>query len=154
MRSRLRPYFPGDLLETVSTVQVDATPQLPLHEWSLASPVDFVGTGASGLSLLDLVFLRYGGEDRADLLFHELVHAMQWRCLGLNRFLLLYGIGLVQHGYRQSPLEAMAFDLQHRFEREDAPFDAGMLTTRRCQELLASVRSSTCVLRVALTILR
>ena len=53
---------------------------------------------------------------------HGLVHVIQWRLLGPERFLALYADGLERLGYRNSPLEAMAFTLQKRFDREAQPF--------------------------------
>ena len=49
--------------------------------------------------------------------FHELVHVVQWKTLGIREFLLTYAIGLAQHGYLHSPLEALAYELQKRFEQ-------------------------------------
>ena len=49
--------------------------------------------------------------------FHELVHVVQWARLGVDNFLLAYGVGLLQFGYQESPLERMAYSLQHDFER-------------------------------------
>jgi hypothetical protein len=63
--------------------------------------------------------------DRAhdeSLHFHELVHVIQWRLLGPEKFLALYADGLERFGYRKSPLEVMAFRLQSRFQREAQPF--------------------------------
>ena len=54
--------------------------------------------------------------------FHELVHVIQWRLLGSEKFLALYADGLERFGYRKSPLEVMAFGLQHRFQREARAF--------------------------------
>jgi len=50
----------------------------------------------------------------------ELVHVIQWERLGVDDFLLAYGAGLMQFGYRDSPLEKMAYSLQ-------ASFDGGVL---------------------------
>jgi len=36
--------------------------------------------------------------------------------LGVDRFLWAYGLGLALHGYEDSPLEKMAYDLQLEFE--------------------------------------
>jgi hypothetical protein len=41
--------------------------------------------------------------------------------LGVDRFLLSYGLGLLQFGYEQSPLEQMAYSLQQLFERGSVP---------------------------------
>jgi hypothetical protein len=57
------------------------------------------------------------------LQFHELVHTVQWARLGVDRFLLAYGFGLLQYGYEQSPLEKMAYSLEQQFERGPLPKD-------------------------------
>jgi hypothetical protein len=56
--------------------------------------------------------------------FHELVH---WRLLGPDRFLLTYANGLECFGYRQSPLEAMAYDAEKAFAGNPAIFNAEKL---------------------------
>jgi hypothetical protein len=53
--------------------------------------------------------------------FHELVHVVQWETIGANDFLLAYGAGLMRFGYRDSPLEAMAYSLQAAFDRGALP---------------------------------
>ena len=40
--------------------------------------------------------------------FHELVHVVQWRTLGLREFLLTCVLGIIQHGCEESPLKAVA----------------------------------------------
>ena len=40
----------------------------------------------------------------------------QWTRLGVDNFLLAYGLGLAECGYRQSPLEEMAYSLQRAYE--------------------------------------
>lgn len=53
-----------------------------------------------------------------DLLFHELVHAEQYRQLGLNNFSYLYVRGfLCGGGYYAIPLEQNAYVLGARYER-------------------------------------
>jgi len=48
-------------------------------------------------------------------------HVVQWDRLGVDNFLYAYAIGLLQHGYQQSPLEQMAFQLQVRFDQRRVP---------------------------------
>jgi hypothetical protein len=55
------------------------------------------------------------------LLFHELVHAEQYRQLGIPRFSDLYVRGfLVGGGYEAIPLEVNAYTLGSRFEQNPA----------------------------------
>ncbi|GEM_PF-3135545 len=53
--------------------------------------------------------------------FHELVHVVQWSRLGVERFLLAYGFGLIRFGYYHGPLEEMAYALERDFERGAVP---------------------------------
>ena len=67
---------------------------------------------------MDFVHPSYSSEG---VHFHELVHVVQWSTLGVREFLLTYALGIAQYGYAESPLEAIAFDLQSKFENETAP---------------------------------
>lgn len=59
--------------------------------------------------------------------FHELIHVVQWRVLGPERFLAAYADGLEKFGYRASPLEAMAYDAQAAFVQSTQIFNAEKL---------------------------
>ena len=48
--------------------------------------------------------------------------SVQWFVLGPEDFLLLYAAGLAEHGYKDSPLEAMAYAHQTRFEAGGSPY--------------------------------
>jgi hypothetical protein len=53
------------------------------------------------------------------LLFHELVHAEQYRQLGIQRFSQLYVRGFLKRGsYEAIPLEVNAYTLEGRFEAD------------------------------------
>jgi hypothetical protein len=69
-------------------------------------------------SLIKNTYFVRSAEAASDSLhFHEMVHVVQWAKLGVERFLLAYGIGLAQFGYEQSPLKKMAYDLQLEFDQ-------------------------------------
>ena len=58
------------------------------------------------------------------LLFHELVHAVQYKHLGLNGFAKCYVCGFLTGGaYEEIPLEKEAYGLQARFSQNPSmPF--------------------------------
>ena len=62
--------------------------------------------------------------------FHELVHAIQWRLLGPDRFLFSFANGLECFGYRQTPLEAMAYDAEMAFASSKAIFNVEKMSRR------------------------
>jgi len=55
---------------------------------------------------------------RSGLLFHELVHVVQYKLLGVGEFIRRYVTGWAAAGfvYEAIPLERDAFDLQRRFQ--------------------------------------
>ena len=68
------------------------------------------------ITYVDTIFVNYLQKTES-LFFHELVHVVQWERLGVDNFLLAYGIGLMKFGYQDSPLEQMAYFLQDHFDR-------------------------------------
>jgi hypothetical protein len=113
---RLVKCFPNDFLRRANVVVVKKMPVLPLDQLGLSGLSQELPDG-TGFTLKDTYFVREGAEKSESLHFHELVHVAQWQCLGVDRFLIAYGIGLVQVGYRHSPLEEMAYSLQAEFDR-------------------------------------
>ena len=62
---------------------------------------------------------------------HELAHVIQWRILGPDRFLFLYANGLECFGYRQSPLEATAYDAETAFASSMAIFNVEKMVAEK-----------------------
>ena len=74
----------------------------------------------AGITFKDTFFLQQG-QSSESLHFHELVHVVQWARLGVDNFLLAYGLGLIQREHDHSPLEQMAYTLQRNFENGTLP---------------------------------
>ena len=118
---RLPQYFEPSLLHATNVVVTDAPPVPPLSAWGL-SDFAWLETGPRAVTYQDTYFLETGAAGSESLHFHELVHAIQWRVLGPEDFLLMYAAGLAEHGYEDSPLEAMAYAHQARFEAGGPPY--------------------------------
>jgi hypothetical protein len=103
------------LLESTRFVIMDQICYPPLDQLGLGEFHALNAIPWGGITYNDIYFLR---RDLACpvLHFHELVHVIQYRRLGVDRFLWAYGLGLALHGYDDSPLEKMAYDLQLEFE--------------------------------------
>jgi hypothetical protein len=126
---RLSDHFPADVLEHARVVTVAEIPFPPVSAYGLPEFEGMAATPMAAITFGDMYFVRpdapldrarrdperVEGSERVH--FHELVHVVQWNAVGIPAFLLTYAVGLLQHGYAQSPLEAIAFDLQMRFER-------------------------------------
>lgn len=127
--ARLGRYFSPQLLAQARVVSVNAPPTPPLTRLGLPQFAAFEQMNPLGITYLDTFFIRTGEERNESLHFHELIHVVQWRLLGPEGFLLAYASGLIEAGYRQSPLETMAYDAQARFEAGeifDAEHDVGV----------------------------
>jgi hypothetical protein len=135
--SRLPDYYDAQLLASTKAVVVERVPMPPLSAMGFDRFSDFERTDAGGMTYLDTYFLRADQIHDESLHFHELVHVVQWRLLGPEGFLALYADGLERFGYRNSPLEVMAYDFQDRFECETQPFDGEVA----CQKLLRDLTS-------------
>src|SRR5471030_2191381 len=120
---RLPQYFPASVLRETRSVRVPRVPIPPLSGYGLPELALVENMGVSGVTFKDLCFIHESVTSES-MHFHELVHAIQWRALGVDDFVLTYGVGLLQYGYAHSPFEAMAFDLQSQFDRGLAIEDA------------------------------
>jgi len=84
-----------------------------------------------GITYLDTFFLKLAHSKNEAIHFHELIHVVQWRLLGPDRFLYSYANGLERFGYRQSPLEVMAYDAERMFATSITIFDAEKLVAEK-----------------------
>jgi len=57
------------------------------------------------------------------LIFHEMVHIVQYRLLGIDDFARLYVRGYLLGGYEGTPLEVCAYELDGRFIMGSVGFD-------------------------------
>ena len=119
---RLPGYYSADLLARAKVVFVDKCPVPPLSGIGLNQFADFENMNASGITYLDTYFVLWHEAERESLHFHELVHLIQWQILGAEHFLAMYADGLEKHGYRDSPLEVMAYDHEARFNSNERPY--------------------------------
>lgn len=117
---RLVTYFPEEFLERAKVVTVARVPFPPVDRFGLPELASMQQMSFTGITFKDTFFLQQG-HSSVSLHFHELVHVVQWARLGVDNFLLAYGVGLIQFGYEQSPLEQMAYTLQDNFERGTHP---------------------------------
>jgi len=136
---RLPLYFTEETLASTKVVLVDPLPMPPLSSMGLARFADFergnfdgiTYGNFDGITYIDTIFLKPTQSDNENMHFHELVHVVQWRLLGPDRFLLLYANGLECFGYRQSPLEVMAYDAEAAFASSTAIFNVEKMVAEK-----------------------
>ena len=132
---RLPFYFSPAQIEAAKYVVMDRIPVPPLSSIGLSRFAEFERGDFGGITYLDTYFLKRADADDESLHFHEMVHVVQWRVLGAERFLALYADGLEAFGYRNSPLEKIAYDAQELFNHSAAVFDAEKLVTEKLESL-------------------
>jgi hypothetical protein len=113
----LSKLLPNDLLARAQAVVVTGkVPFPPLSHMGLPEFTQMENMLMDGITYKDTFFLSHLHQTES-IHFHELVHVIQWERLGIDNFLLAYGVGLMQFGYRDSPFEKMAYSLQAEFDR-------------------------------------
>ena len=119
---RLPQYFTDNSLYHTRVVIVDKVPVPPLS--SLGVPVfgDFEKGDYGGITYKNTYFIKRQCLSDESLHFHELIHIIQWAYLGVDKFLLAYALGLIENGYKESPLEKMAYNHQQLFESNSNPY--------------------------------
>jgi hypothetical protein len=125
MRARFSPYFSR---ETLDGVRVHVGADLGLPQFPLAGAARRLGFGfpdpglIAGIALGDVIAVRTEGL-APWVMFHELVHVVQYGALGIGTFARLYVRGFLEHGeYERIPLERCAASLEARFAGEGSPF--------------------------------
>ena len=122
--ARLPPYFSKTQIEVAKFVIVDRVPVPPLSSIGLSRFNKFERRDYDGATYIDSYFLKRARANDESLHFHEMIHIVQWRLLGAKLFLAMYAGGLAKFGYRNGPLERIAYDAQELFVRSARVFDA------------------------------
>ena len=129
--SRLPQFFNPKILSEAKVVVVDHSPVPPLTSMGLDGFWGFEHGNYAGITYKDTYFIRASEAWNESLHFHELVHVVQWKILGVEKFLRQYAFGILTCGYYDSPLEEMARDFQADFDRGIRPFDVGYVLTQK-----------------------
>ena len=128
---RLPLYFTEETLTSTKVVLVDPLPMPPLSFMGLAQFAYFERGNFEGVTYIDTIFLKPAQAKNENMHFHELVHVIQWRLLGPDRFLFSYANGLERFADRQNPLETMAYDAEAAFASSTAIFNVEMMVAEK-----------------------
>ena len=101
-------YFPNEFLSKVRIVPIDQLPIPPLSLLGMTELADFEHADSRAITLDQMYFIKPSFTKDELIHFHELIHVLQWQILGKEKFLFIYGLGLLQFGYNENPLEVMA----------------------------------------------
>jgi hypothetical protein len=115
-RDQFAPYFPENVLNDTRFIRVDKLANPPfypeLERLGFAALPQFSAMAAT--TFVDVIAAQVDFYDA--LRFHELVHVVQYRQLGLQKFAERYVLGFLNGGgYDHIPLEENAYELERRF---------------------------------------
>jgi hypothetical protein len=117
-RAAMQPFFPAEILDSVRLCVLRGTRVPNPSMYSMAKLMgirnlpDFSDMAA--ITFVDVIVSHE--EFTHDLLFHELVHVVQYAQLGIKKFAARYVNGFIQGGsYEEIPLEKNAYSLEGRF---------------------------------------
>ena len=117
-RATMAPFFPGEILDSVrvSVLCGSRVPNPSLYSMAKMMGIrnlpDFSDMAA--ITFIDVIVSHE--EFTPDLLFHELVHVVQYAQLGVKEFATRYVNGFIHGGsYEEIPLEKNASSLEGRF---------------------------------------
>jgi hypothetical protein len=120
-RAAMQPFFPAEILDSVRLCVLLGTRVPNPSMYSMAKLMgirnlpDFSDMAA--ITFVDVIVSHE--EFTHDLLFHELVHVVQYAQLGVKEFAARYVNGFIQSGsYEEIPLEKNAYSLEERFSAD------------------------------------
>ena len=116
---RLPLYFSTKMLASANVDLVDPS----LSSCALKRLAELERGNFDGITYLDTFFLKHAQSRNEAIHFHELIHVAQWRILGPEGFLYSYANGFERYGYRDNPLEVMAYDAKAVFITSAGTFD-------------------------------
>ena len=125
-RKAMQPFFPAEILDRVRLCVLDGKRVPNPSMYSMAKMMwirnlpDFSEMAA--ITFVDVVVSHEDFTD--DLLFHELVHVVQYQQMGVKEFSVRYVNGFIQGGsYEEIPLEKSAYELETRYSQNGSqPF--------------------------------
>lgn len=125
-RAALIPFFSSQIIDRarIRHVPIIENPGFyaELANRGVAPPLDF--TQMEGVTFIDTILISEKRHPhhppRLPLIFHELVHVVQYTVLGLDEFVERYvwGWAAADRVYDKIPLERHAYALQERYERD------------------------------------
>jgi hypothetical protein len=134
----LEPFFGSDVLDRARCRAVPRIEDPPFLTEAVAlgvpQTIDF--TQMAGITFQDTILLSQAQPiaNPIGLLFHELVHVVQYDALGVGEFARQYVLGFAAGGfdYFAIPLERTAFECQARFEANHQAVFSVLEEVRRC----------------------
>lgn len=115
LKEALRDFYTKAFLEQAFFVVVETLPKPQFLKGHVPALDNFLNQKLDGITYKNTYYILPHVAEDIRTHFHELVHVAQWQTLGANRFISQYIEELAIHGYRNAPVEVMAYDLEDYF---------------------------------------
>jgi hypothetical protein len=121
-RSAMQPFFPAEAMDSVRLCVLHGTRVPNPSMYSMAKVMGFRNlpdfSDMAAITFVDVVVSHQEFTD--PLLFHELVHVVQYAQMGVKEFASRYVHGFIQGGScEEIPLEKNAYTLEGRFSQNE-----------------------------------
>ena len=127
-------FFASSFLEESRYCVVDVCPGLDFTVAGIR-PMDLPGgRKISGISYGNSYFVSSEEQQNLGIHFHELVHGVQAKLLGLSNYMIAYAAELVREGYRNNFFERMAYEMHRSYLYKDEPFDVSKEVLKQLQK--------------------
>lgn len=122
-KEKFAGFYSEEFLSSCKYVVVDEIPKPDFPILRTLGLGGFLDMDAAGITYGDTYFVKAGSEVLDHLHFHELVHVIQWRILGIEGFVRRYITEMLKHGYLDAPLEKMAYSMEDSYKASEKVFD-------------------------------
>lgn len=140
-RKALKGYYEARLLDAVRVAAVDRISNPEFYPDLVRSGNPLLDlSGAAGITLIDCVVIlktfRLDSAARLAILFHELVHVVQYDIMGPARLIEAYLSSWAENGYRYDRIsfQMQAQRLEARFDGQERPFSVRQEVERDLRE--------------------
>jgi len=125
--------FPPNLRKSAKIVIIkDNLPLPPFKQMGFHELSELEQLNTIGITYKDFIFVME--EHLTEFTcFHEMIHVVQWKQLGVTKFLMAYGMGIALYGYADSPFEQIAYDYQKKLESNALPMNFLEETRRKTE---------------------
>jgi hypothetical protein len=139
----LQDYYDTQVLDNVRVATVNRISNPPFYSELTESGFPILDLSASaGITFIDCVVVRTPFQQHfpswISILFHELVHVVQFKILGPRKVLEVYLQAWEQNGYQYHdvPFEIQAYRLEARFEQHEPLFSVREVVEQELQDMI------------------
>lgn len=120
---QFKGFYPVSFLKQAFFVVVNNIPKPDFPELRDIGLGDFIDMDVRGITYKNTYYILPDVIKNLKLHFHKLVHVAQWEHLGAVNFIKRYIIEIQENGYKDAPLEKMAYALDSNFSSGEEKID-------------------------------